>query len=142
MAFSGTYYWAAGVKLKSKYGSAWDTNNIYDTDYNEASGNNYSVAYYVENYKNTLESYGLTVNDARLLTYSEATDSSIGCIKTSLSCPTTGFITNTSFWLGSARDDFSMWLVSSVGGFYGIDSDYPDRYGVRPVIVIPKSTIE
>ena len=32
-----------------------------------------------------------------VLTYSEATDSSIGCSNTSRSCPTTGFITNTTF---------------------------------------------
>ena len=139
--FSETNYWSENYSLKSKYGSAWNTNNIYDTDYNEASGDNYSVAYYVENYKNTLESYGLTVNDARLLTYSEATDSSIGCSNTSWSCPTTGFITNTSFWLGSALDSYSVWGVYSVGDFSFGYFNYDDGFGVRPVIVISKSDI-
>ena len=141
VAFSRKKYWVdESGNLKSKYGSAWNTNNIYDTDYNEVSGNNYSVAYYVEDYKDTLESYGLTVQSARLLTYSEATDSSIGCSKTSWSCPTTGFITNTSFWLGSAGDGSYAWYVFSDGEFSygGLIGDY---FGVRPVIVISKSDI-
>ena len=141
VAFSGTNYWYDGSSLKAKYGSAWDTNNIYDTDYSDASGTNYSVAYYVENYKDTLETYGLTVQEARLLTYREATDSSIGCDKSSYSCPTDGFITNTSFWLGSALSTDSVWFVRSGGGFdfggyYGVYS-----FGVRPVVVISKSDI-
>jgi len=143
VAFSGTNYWADRFNLKSKYGSDWDTNNIYDTDYNEASGNNYSVAYYVENYKNTLESYGLTVNDARLLTYSESIDESIGCDIDNRECPT-GFIPNTSFWLGSACDYNVVWVVSSDGGFYAVAFDvdvYDNVFGVRPVIVISKSDI-
>ena len=138
--FSGHYYWVdESNNLKSKYGSAWNTNNIYDTDYNEASGNNYSVAYYVEDYKDTLESYGLTVQSARLLTYSEATDSSIGC--SNHTCPTTGFITNTSFWLGSAYGNVRVWSVDSVGGFVNGDFSHDNYYGVRPVIEVAKSEV-
>ena len=140
VAFSDTNYWSDGSNLKSKYGSDWNTNNIYDTDYNEASGDNYSVAYYVENYKNTLESYGLTVNDARLLTYSESIDESIGCDGDNRKCPT-GFITNTSFWLGSANGNSNVWLVISGGVFYYFDFGSNSFYGVRPVIVISKSDI-
>ena len=154
MFYACTYFWAGTVpwvrdparlktifgNLKSKYGSEWNTNDIYDTDYNEASGNNYSVAYYVENYKNTLESYGLTVNDARLLTYSEATDSSIGCDGDNNKC-STGFITNTTFSLGSATDYADVWYVYSDGQFSCTDFLFDDYYGVRPVIVISKSDI-
>ena len=141
VAFSGTNYWYDGSTLKSKYGSAWNTNNIYDTDYSDASGTNYSVSYYVENYKSTLETYGLTVQSARLLTYSEATDSSIGCSGSSYSCPTTGFITNTTFWLGSASSSGYVWVVATSGGFSHYAYGYGSNYGVRPVIVISKSDI-
>ena len=75
--------------------------------------------------------------------YSEATDSSIGCSKTSWSCPTTGFITNTSFWFGSASDSNYVWRVFFGGGFSSDDFDYFDyNYGVRPVIEIPTSEIK
>ena len=166
--FSGTNYWyngdtssvdpTDGNKLKPEYGTSFPA-DVYDTDYNEATGNNYSVVYYVENYKNTLERYGATVIDARLLTYSEATDSSIGCGQTtSRRCPTTGFITNTSFWLGSVGTYTALWIVNSSGGFTtvrfnanyvssssgvgatsGTNASY--RYGVRPVIVISKDSV-
>ena len=139
VAFSGTNYWYDGNALKSKYGSSYDTSNIYDTDYSTASGTNYSVAYYVENYKVTLENYGLTIQDARLLTYSEAT-TNVGCSRSNYNCPTNGFITNTSFWLGSADGNYSVWGVLSVGVF---SDDYfsGGGFGVRPVIVISKSDI-
>ena len=138
VAFSETIYWNSSG-LKPEYGTSYPA-DVYDIDYNEATGNNYSVAYYVENYKNTLESYGLTVNDARLLTYSEATDSSIGCDSSNHSCPTTGFITNTSFWLGSTSGGNYVWGVFSVR--FSTDNFDDDRYsGVRPVIVISKSEV-
>jgi len=138
VAFSATNYWYDGSSLKSKYGSSYPA-DVYDTDYSDASGTNYSVAYYVEDYKDILETYGLTVQSARLLTYSEATDSSIGC--SGSSCPT-GFITNTSFWLGSAVNDYGLWYVGSNGGF-GSSIYYNDDYrGVRPVIVLSKNDLE
>ena len=136
VAFSGTNYWYAGG-LKPKYGSSWDENNIYDTDYNDANGTNYSVAYYVEDYKDTLERYELTVQNARLLTYTEAT-TNVGC--SGSSCPS-GFITNTSFWLGSASDSDGVWRINSVGSFEGSRYYGDSGLGVRPVIVISKNEI-
>ena len=140
VAFSGTNYWYDGGALKSKYGSTYPA-DVYDTDYSDVSGTNYSVAYYVENYKSTLENYGLTVQSARLLTYSEATDSSIGCSGSSYSCPTTGFITNTTFWLGSARSNNGVWYVLTGGYFRSNTFSYDTSSGVRPVIEVAKSGV-
>ena len=138
VAFSETRYWNDGSNLKPKYGSSYPA-DVYDTDYSDASGTNYSVVYYVENYKDTLETYGLTVQDARLLTYSEAT-TNVGCRESYYDCPS-GFITNTSFWLGSARGYLGVWSVNLSGSFDSTNyrSDY--YRGVRPVIVISKSDI-
>ena len=91
---------------------------------------------------------GAIIKEARLLTYSEATDTSIGCMTTySTGCPTTGtsaFITNTSFWLGSAgsagRYNF-VWRILSSGGFGDRGYSSKDSIGVRPVIVIEKSDL-
>jgi hypothetical protein len=101
----------------------------------------YSVAYYVENYKTLLTNNGVTIKNARLLTYAEATDASIGCSLNTWKCPTTGFITNTTFWLGSTGTVDHVWYVSISGTFYSSDY-YNDYYnGVRPIIVVEKSNI-
>ena len=140
VAFSETNYWDEGGILKSKYDSSYPA-DVYDTDYSTASGNNYSIAYYVENYKDILETYGLTVQSARLLTYGEAT-TNVGCdYSSSYSCPS-GFIINTSFWLGSAGEEYFVMLVHSGGSFTGDLFSGLSFCGVRPVIVISKSEIE
>ena len=151
VAFSATNYWYDGSDgLKTEYGSSFPA-DVYDNTYKTApdftgSGYNtsgYSVAYYVEKYKKILEDMGLMVSEARLLTYTEATDSTIGigCNGSNRSCPTTGFITNTGFWLGSTDGVNILWSVSSGGGFYYNIFSYDGNCGVRPVIVISKSEV-
>lgn len=118
--------------------------DIYDsTNYAGSPGtNNYSVAYYVEAYKDILTDYGITIKDARLLKLAEATDSSIGCNVNT--CPTTGttaFITNTSFWLGTANSNYSVFSIRSDGGVFMDSFEDETNDGVRPVIVISKNNI-
>ena len=146
VSFSSTNYWDDNGSPKSDYPGSYsspDYPTIYDaTNYKGAPGeSNYSVAYYVDGYKTKLTEYGVTIKNTRLLTYSEAIDSSIGCSGDSYSCPTTGFITNTTFWLGSACSDNYVWFVNSDGFFhYGhFDNDY--EFGVRPVVVVSKDII-
>ena len=146
VTFSTTNYWDDGSGLKPEYGSDWYTNNIYDaTNYKEAPGaNNYSIAYYVEEYKTILTNLGATIKEARLLKYSEVIDSSIGCNANDQTCPTTGdsaFITNTSFWLGSAYDSEYPWVVVSAGNTSWRRFNNTGSSGVRPVMVIEKSNL-
>ena len=151
VAFSAANYWydSGNDTIFSKYGT-WATNNVFDTDYMTVpnfSGNGYattgySIVYYVNQYKNILTGYGAPIKSARLLTYTEATDQSIGCALTGEeigTCPIS-FITSTTFWLGSAHDcGVGIWHIYTTGGF--VDEHYTnDIYaGVRPVIVIAKS---
>ena len=142
VAFSATNYWSSITTYPA---------DVYDNTYKTApdftgsgySTTGYSVAYYVEKYKKILEDMGLTISEARLLTYTEATDSTIGigCDGSNYSCPTTGFITNTSFWLGSANGGGGLWVVGSVGYFSSSSFSGGYYYGVRPVIVISKSEV-
>ena len=142
VAFSATNYWSSITTYPA---------DVYDNTYKTApdftgsgySTTGYSVAYYVEKYKKILEDMGLTISEARLLTYTEATDSTIGigCDGGNLSCPTTGFITNTSFWLGSANGSNNLWIVFSNGVFYRDYFNGGSSFGVRPVIVISKSEV-
>lgn len=150
VSFSATNYWYDGSTLKTKYGNEWNTNNIYDSDYVtrpdfSASGyntTNYSIAYYVEKYKGILMWYGLSVKDSRLLTYSEATDSSIGCSASSYVCPSNSFIATTSYWLGSVETDRNTWYIYGSGAGFAAGVYYnATSCGVRPVVVISKSII-
>ena len=167
VSFAPEPYWRDGEHpnyvLKSKYGNNYPV-DVYDTDYVTAPDFSttcegliecwgtpgYSIAYFVEQYKNTLlgSNYRAIIKDARLLTYSEATDSSIGCDANNESCPTNGFITNTSFWLGTAgNDDYinetGIFHIGSFGDFLLEVGSFNHAmfYGVRPVIVISKSNL-
>ncbi len=145
--FAAEYYWAPDYNLDSKYGDSFPA-YVYDSNYGDAPQkvngtyvlNNYSIAYYVETYKNILINQGVPVKSARLISYEEVTDASIGCVgQYSYSCPQNTFITSTSYWTGSAKDQDDVWTIISSGSFtdYGFSND--TLLGVRPVIVIPKS---
>ena len=161
VAFSATNYWNDNGSPSSSYPGSYYPGPNYPTIYDsinyktepdfsttcdsthcfETPG--YSVAYYVDAYKTLLTNNGLTIKNARILTYAEATDVSIGCDASNFSCPTTGnsaFITNTTFWLGSAYSKNYVWSVSS-GGSFDRSSYNNDLIGVRPVIVIEKSNL-
>jgi len=158
VAFSYTNYWYDNG-LKPEYGSAWKTNDIYDGENYKTAPDfsttcdstncyktpGYSVAYYVEEYKDILETAGATIKKARLLTYSEAADSSIGCdFLDNKSCTTEGpsaFIINTSFWLGSAETNNRGFVIMTHNYANNYDYSVSSRIGVRPVIVVEKSNL-
>ena len=78
---------------------------------------------------------GQPIQEARLLRVEEAYE--LGCGNGASNCNSApAFVKETSYWLGSANDPYSPWLVNSYGGFgsgnYYLDGDY----GVRPVIII------
>ena len=107
--------------------------------YNDYNGS--IVEQYVNDYSNILKSYGVEVLEARLITDAELSSSKIGCESDMLSCEDApGFIHSTSYW---TMTDVGLREVRAVfyGGLYGY-TEYCDSYiGVRPVIVIPKSTV-
>ena len=152
--FSTTNYWydSSTSALKPEYGTSYPA-DVYDPinykgapgelgEYNIPTNPNYSIAYYVDVYKTLLTNKGVPVKDARLLTYAEATDSSIGCDASIQRCLTNEFIKNTAFWLGSVNNGGGVWIVDSDGQFKYISYHFSDdTFGVRPVIVISKSDI-
>ncbi|MBQ5473411.1 MAG: hypothetical protein IIT65_01685 [Lachnospiraceae bacterium] len=118
---------------------------IYDSDYvtapNSYNNTGYSIAYYVEEYKSILEGvgYGATIDDARLLLYSEALSVNGGSSK---NIPEDSILRETSFWLGSAYYDDYVWTVASGNsGFVGCNYNYGLDIGVRPVLIISPSNI-
>ena len=165
VAFSATNYWMDENTLKSPYNENntiyYDSSNytfkyvsdntsayptVYDTTYVTAPNSNYnntgySIAYYVEEYKSILEGvgYGATIDDARLLLYSEALSVNGGSRS---NIPEDSILRETSFWLGSAHGSDSVWRAGSYYSYIGTSGyDFSDYFGVRPVIVIDPSNL-
>ena len=103
------------------------------------------VEEYVNNYKNVLSGYyGLNVIEARLITYDELVDSeTLDCNVDDNSCYNLSYpwLTNVSYWTGNAYNNFYIWFVNVNHYFSYINYTYYPGLGIRPVIVIPKSTI-
>ena len=145
VAFSGTNYWVdENDDIKLKYGSNYSA-DVYDEDYDSSTGNNYSIAYYIKQYEQVLEGYGITIKNSRLLSLNEATSQYIGCNLSSSTCPTNSFITNTSFWLGTAYYSYGLYGIYSEERYGDMIPRYDcyqdDALGVRPVIVIEKDNM-
>ena len=156
--YAGTSWNCTGTSgLKSEYatgGASYGGNpypNVYNgnlsnvapsIDYTEGYGlaqnNGYTIAYYIEEYINTLGINGT----GRLLTVEEA--NTLGCSSNSYTCSSaTSWLNNGStFWLGSADNGYRVWDVHSGGD---LDSYYfsdDGGVGVRPVIVVNTSDIQ
>ena len=111
---------------------------------------------YVKTYKTKLESMGATFIDnlddaedpddqlagsgVRLITKKELEE--LGCSSSSNTCSgAPSFVTETSYWSGSAYDSDDVWLVYSNGAFSFNGYSYGYSIGVRPIITILESSI-
>ena len=129
VAFSATNYWDDNGSPSSSYPGSY------------YPGPNYPTIYDSVNYK-TEPDFSTTCDSTHCFkTPGYSVDSSIGCDASNWSCPTNGFITNTTFWLGSANYDYDVWRVYSVGDFGSDYCNYDSHLGVRPVVVVSKSNI-
>lgn len=117
----------------SKY---WSGISSYPADVYSTSSNLYT---HIEYYKEYIQGYGIPVVEARPIKYSELTGSTIGC--TDPYCNNApNFIYSTVYWTGTAADANSMYVINN-GRLESSGNDINDRYGIRPVIVVPKSII-
>jgi len=142
--FADTDYFNPYWKSTDKYYP-----DVYTNEKNADGTYIASIAEYVENYKSYLQLEGLNVENARLLTYTEAI-TKMGCDSETQKCPTGSdkFVTNTAYWLGTASSDNSgtMYLIQKNGNISNVaasvDGYCGDVYGVRPVIEVPLSDIQ
>ena len=122
--FSVSNYW--GDKLSS-------------SDYPAYVFNENSLLYkYVENYKTYLSTLGVTISEARLITYEELI--ALGCSDSSCSSAPS-WIYATSYWSGFVFNFVYVYSVDSYGRFGGVHYTNESKYGCRPVIVLSKEII-
>lgn len=136
VAFAGSKYWW-GETLNPTYGTTALESDIYDQNYDSATGDNYSLAYYIKPYVNTLKQLGAdATTQGRLLTYEEYYNLTTSNI--------TPLCNGTTFWLGSVSQDTLIDKISSstcpgiATSGYTLESDV----GVRPLIIVPTNNIE
>ena len=118
------YMYPATVAYSST--NYWSTTENYPAEVYNATN---PLAVYVNNYKGYLQGLGAIIQDARLLTYTEASSNA-------------NFLGNTSFWLSTAADSSKVYEVSITNGLYRDTYSNAGLYGVRPVITIPINTIQ
>ena len=128
VSFSSSNYWNNGGVPKDIYPGAYYPGPTYPYVYD----NNCNIKEYVDNYANSL---GINVKSARLLLLSEAEE--LGCVVSSKVCYNApSFVKETNYWLGYAKDAYSIWNITPGGSLYGTDYGNNSYAGIRPVIVI------
>ena len=130
--FSKTNYWdqAGSIYPMDIYDPTKNSKPRYSSDNGYMLGSdNGSIAYFVLEYKKVLSNMGVIVNNIRLPKYNE------------LNSINRSFIKSSTFWVGSAYDDDSIYVCS--GNYFGVYrfTAYSTT-GVRPVIEIKKSSIK
>ena len=120
--FSSTNYWSISTSSYPSY--------VYDS--------NSTLYSYVENYKIYLNTLGVTLIDARLITYEEL--AILGCSGSSCS-KAASWVYSTSYWSGSASSADYVWIVGRNGTFDVGTVSNSNLCGCRPVIVIAKDKI-
>ena len=120
VAFSGTNYWNVS-------GQTYPV-DIYDSTKHDASGINYSVEYYVNQYVENLQDLGINVTSGRILTKSEVESGIAYSYRTS----------GEKYWLGSAGNSG---IVYYWDGYISSRYTYSNGCEVRPVIYIGISDI-
>ena len=93
----------------------------------------------IENYKVYLNSLGITIKEARLISVEEL--EKLGCSMSEFTCSkaTNLWVYSTSYWTGSAFSDSNIWCVFSFAHFddYLYNDMLDNAFGIRPVIEIP-----
>ena len=74
------------------------------------------------------------IKEIRLIKNSEVV--ALGCNQSSLCNNAPKFVSETSYWIGTAKDEHVLWVITSDGNYYANNYVSNDIYGIRPVIII------
>ena len=122
---------------RSNIGNTIAPNYAYGSTWGYVQNNGYTIAYYVEGYKDKLIELGApSAIVGRLLTYEEGQTIINGSTN-----PLKSHLYDSTYWLGSARGNFGIWRVSSDGSFDNVLFPDDGSNGVRPAIEIPTDII-
>lgn len=164
--FSSKQYWIDNnKKLLPKYGTVekyneyWTKNDIYDDLYNGSQSSDYSIAYYIKNYVNTLNSIGLKDVQGRILSLEELDNLGCHMINLKVDCDDAPeYVKYSSYWISTAFNNTFIYTnnydlipyngnnrrVDYMGSYLEYESELPtySLAGVRPIIIIPTSILK
>lgn len=140
VAFSNHAYWLDSIT--SELLSDYSDKNVYSTDFNASEGENYSIAYYVERYVNSLKANGVNDIIGRVLTRQDLTG--LGCSIETCSevADSNKFVYLTESWIGTIDYGENVLIIKDDGSISNYECDQVSYFGVRPVIVVPTSIIK
>lgn len=145
--YTGSVYVGTGLQeehLSGIYGNL----KFADLNYWSSSCSSYPCAVYnsnsylysnIETYKTYLKNLGANISSVRLIEFDEL--ESLGCSNGLLSCSNApSWVSSSSYWTGTAGGSTLIYIVSADNSSFVMADYYTDvRYGVRPVIEIPRS---
>ena len=137
IGFSSKNYWWNATTGNYNTGFSTDfTVDGYNFPYVYNSSSNMYTPF--NNYKDYLESHAVEINDVRLAKGSELI--ALGCYLPIYSCLyAPDFIRSTTYWVGSAYDNYGMIAAPTVFSFW--QYNFVDVAGARPVVEISKNEI-
>ena len=131
-----------------KSNTVFSSETVHGTNPNSYEGS--IVEDLVGDYKTTLEGFGVTINDATLVSYDEVISAPFNCKEYGGLCAADyswiykdGNTTGASHWTrtGLSSNTSFVWEVNTMGIVYGNNHCYSVAYGVRPVITIAVSEL-
>ncbi len=141
---------APGYGFQSSEARGWGPGNFYgtiafsDRNYWSRTTSSYPanislegsyLKEYIDAYKVKLENMGTTtIKEVRLIKNSEVV--ALGCNRTSACHNAPAFVSETSYWIGTADTAHVLWVISSDANYYTNGYLSYDIYGIRPVVVI------
>ena len=157
VAFSDTNYWwdSANGNLFSNYSLDVDMSEIEDSDENLVFTYVYdenSLLYtYLENYKTYLKTQGINIYETRLLKFNDVVlmrDMVIEKYSDNFDYSLINeMLFYNNYWSGSVASNYQVFAENTIvglrysGGLTAEHYDSNDQFGLRPIIVIPKSEI-
>ena len=142
--FSSSNYWFIPQPMGELGAIAISPEYTYYAYTNEKVDGTYkaSIAEYVENYVDYLNSQGVSVT-GKLINFSDLVDLGFYCSEYSgchyypdVTEPSLNWIFQTSYWIGRANeDDFVLGIIDG-GETQGYSYGTSNKYGVRPVILL------
>ena len=119
---------------------AFANEEYHGTNYSDYSGS--LVEKYVNDYKLAIESMGVEVLEARLITKDELVNT-FYCDERDHYCGSTDYpwIDHTTYWTATAYNSTEVFVVTSFSQFNNVFYQADTGAGVRPVITIPRDSI-
>lgn len=137
---TASYYW---TNIVSSLDTDINSGNFIEPPY--VYNNNSNLYPYLQDYKQTLEDMYINITSIELPTIKQL--ETLGCTLESLNCSSSpAWVYSSAYWLGSLSNADNVYVIYRSDVFQSfVDNKLPtinNQFGVRPVIILPKTEIK